>query len=79
MADKFFSMSQVHTQIIAKELNLATRQVAATLALLEEGATIPFMARYRKEMTGSLDEVQLANIRDRSEQLKQLDKRRTDK
>ncbi|MCB0840577.1 MAG: RNA-binding transcriptional accessory protein, partial [Bacteroidetes bacterium] len=69
-------MSQVHTQIIAKELQLAPRQVAATLALLEEGATIPFMARYRKEMTGSLDEVQLASIRDRSEQLQQLDKRR---
>lgn len=65
-----------HTQTIARELNLAPRQVAATLALIEEGATIPFMARYRKEVTGSLDEVQLATIRDRADQLQQLDKRR---
>ncbi|MEM9987404.1 MAG: Tex-like N-terminal domain-containing protein, partial [Bacteroidota bacterium] len=48
----------------------------ATLAMLNEGATIPFMARYRKEVTGSLDEVQLQNIRDRAEQLEALDKRR---
>ncbi|MEL6674715.1 MAG: Tex family protein [Bacteroidota bacterium] len=65
-----------HTQLIAQELSLNPRQVAATLSLLAEGATIPFMARYRKEVTGSLDEVQLASIRDRSEQLTQLDKRR---
>ncbi|MEO0470847.1 MAG: Tex family protein [Bacteroidota bacterium] len=65
-----------HTNTIARELGLSNRQVAATLKLIEEGATIPFMARYRKEVTGSLDEVQLANIRDRSEQLQQLDKRR---
>lgn len=65
-----------YTQTIAQELQLAPRQVAAALALIEEGATIPFMARYRKEVTGSLDEVQLAAIRDRSEQLQQLDKRR---
>jgi uncharacterized protein len=44
--------------------------------LLEEGATVPFISRYRKEMTGSLDEVQIAAIRDRVEQLKELDKRR---
>jgi len=65
-----------HTHTIAQEMGLANRQVAATLALLEEGATIPFMARYRKEVTGSLDEVQLAGIRDRLEQLVALDKRR---
>ncbi len=65
-----------HTQKIASELNLAPRQISATLALINEGATIPFMARYRKEVTGSLDEVQLAAIRDRAEQLDQLDKRR---
>lgn len=66
----------VHTQKIASELNISSRQIAATLALLAEGATIPFMARYRKEVTGSLDEVQLAAIRDRADQLGQLDKRR---
>ena len=69
-------MAQSHTQTIAHEMNISPRQVAATLSLLGEGATIPFMARYRKEVTGSLDEVQLATIRDRSEQLEQLDKRR---
>ena len=69
-------MAQSHTQTIAREMNVSPRQVAATLSLLSEGATIPFMARYRKEVTGSLDEVQLATIRDRSEQLEQLDKRR---
>ena len=46
------------------------------MSLLAEGATIPFIARYRKEMTGSLDEVQLTQIRDRAQQLQELDKRR---
>ncbi len=64
------------TDIIAREMNLAPRQVAATLAMLNEGATIPFMARYRKEVTGSLDELQLQQIRDRAEQLDALEKRR---
>lgn len=62
--------------VIAKELNIGRNQVQAVLKLLEEGATIPFMARYRKEVTGSLDEVQLAGIRDRYSQLFQLNKRR---
>lgn len=69
-------MTTTHTQTIAREMGLQNRQVAATLSLLGEGATIPFMARYRKEVTGSLDEVQLAQIRDRAEQLVALDKRR---
>ncbi len=50
--------------------------MAATAVLLEEGATVPFIARYRKEKTGELDEVQIAAIRDRLEQLGELDKRR---
>lgn len=62
--------------IIATELALHDRQVRSTLALLEEGATIPFISRYRKELTGGLDEVQIAQIRDRSIQLKELDKRK---
>lgn len=62
--------------IISKELNISARQVTAVFDLLKEGATIPFMARYRKEVTGSLDEVQLAAIRDRQEQLEALEKRR---
>lgn len=62
--------------IISKELNLQRGQVSAVLKMLGEGASIPFMARYRKEATGSLDEVQLATIRDRSEQLSALEKRK---
>ncbi len=61
---------------IASELNITPHQVEVVVALLAEGATIPFMARYRKEVTGSLDEVVLAAIRDRQEQLIELDNRR---
>ena len=61
---------------IANELKLTTNQVEAVINLLTEGATIPFIARYRKEVTGSLDEVVLASIRDRHEQLMELDKRK---
>lgn len=65
-----------HEIIISKELALAEKQVRTTVAFLDEGATIPFIARYRKEMTGSLDEVQITHIRDRIQQLRELDKRR---
>ena len=61
---------------IAGELSLAVRQVHAAVELLDEGATVPFIARYRKEMTGSLDEVMVTAIRDRIRQLRELDKRR---
>jgi uncharacterized protein len=61
---------------IASELKLTPQQVEVVINLLAEGATIPFMARYRKELTGSLDEVALAAIRDRHEQLTELDKRK---
>lgn len=57
-------------------MNLKSDQVAQTAGLLNEGATIPFIARYRKEATGGLDEVAIAGIRDRLEKLKELDKRR---
>jgi uncharacterized protein len=67
---------QEHATIIAKELNVRPQQVKAVADLLSEGATIPFIARYRKEATGSLDEVAIQNIRDRLEQLIELDKRR---
>lgn len=62
--------------IIARELNLSVEQVNATAALLEDGATIPFIARYRKEATDSLDELGVAAIRDRLGQLRELDQRR---
>ncbi|WP_316750082.1 Tex family protein [Pedobacter gandavensis] len=65
-----------HSKIIAAELSVAEKQVVATIELLDAGATVPFISRYRKEMTGSLDEVQVAAIRDRFQQLRELDKRR---
>lgn len=65
-----------YCSLIAKELNIKVFQVAAVANLLEDGATIPFIARYRKEVTGSLDEVFIGNIRDRLIQLKELDDRR---
>lgn len=61
---------------IAAELSISEKQVNTTAALLDGGATIPFIARYRKEMTGSLDEVQVLAIRDRIIQLNELEKRR---
>ncbi|MBA3993057.1 MAG: RNA-binding transcriptional accessory protein [Cyanobacteria bacterium DS2.3.42] len=65
-----------YVEQIATELKIENSKVRATLALLAEGATIPFIARYRKEVTGTLDEVQIAQIRDRQAQLEELDKRR---
>ena len=62
--------------IISSELGLAKAPVFNTLTLLESGATIPFIARYRKEMTGSMDEVFIGKVRDRLIQLKDLDARR---
>ena len=61
---------------IAVKLNIEEKQVIATVSLLDDGATIPFISRYRKEMTGSLDEVQVANVRDEIERLRALEKRR---
>ncbi|TKJ37702.1 MAG: RNA-binding transcriptional accessory protein [Planctomycetes bacterium B3_Pla] len=69
-------MNQTHIAKIASELSLKVGQVNATADLLEDGATIPFIARYRKEVTGSLDEVAVTAIRDRLNQLKELDDRR---
>lgn len=65
-----------HAEKIAKELGLHKRQVENTVYLLENKATIPFIARYRKELTGSLDEIEIGKIRDRNCQLIELDKRR---
>ncbi|MBR5060634.1 MAG: RNA-binding transcriptional accessory protein [Prevotella sp.] len=64
------------TILISKELALSQTGVANTLALLEEGATIPFIARYRKEKTGGMDEVQIGKINDMNEQLKAIAKRK---
>jgi uncharacterized protein len=69
-------MNEGHGALIARELSLRPAQVSAAAALLEEGATVPFIARYRKEATGSLDEVAVAAVRDRLAQLAALDQRR---
>jgi uncharacterized protein len=61
---------------MAKEFSQPVKQVKAVADLLAEGSTVPFISRYRKEMTGSMDEVMITNIRDRIEQLRELDKRR---
>lgn len=65
-----------HVDLISKELNLASRQVSNTIKLLHEGATIPFISRYRKEMTNNLDEVLITSIRDLSVKYVELDKRK---
>ncbi len=65
-----------YATIIANQLNVNQRQVEKTIELLESGATVPFIARYRKEATGGLNEVQIAAIRDMLVKLKELDKRR---
>lgn len=69
-------MIKNYSKIVAAELGIKAAQVDAVISLFEEGGTVPFIARYRKEATGSLDEVVIANIRDRVEQLKDLDKRK---
>jgi len=69
-------MNEDHITKIADELNLLPQHVKATAGLLQQGATVPFIARYRKEATGALDEVAITAIRDRMAQLEELDKRR---
>ena len=69
-------MNQIHVLKIASELSVRPAQVQATAELLEGGATVPFIARYRKEATGTLDEIVVTAIRDRLSQLKELDDRR---
>ena len=63
-------------RLIAERLNISEKNVDGTLKLLDEGCTIPFIARYRKERTGGLDEVQISAISDQYERLKELQKRK---
>ncbi len=70
------TMTEVAIAQITRELQLTQRQVQATVELLDSGATVPFIARYRKEATGSLDEVAISDIRDRLSQLRELSTRR---
>lgn len=69
-------MEETYVKKIAEKLGLKAQQIRATAELLDGGATIPFIARYRKEATGSLDEVAITGIRDGLEDLRELDKRR---
>src|SRR5215467_10604026 len=69
-------MNEAHISKIAGELKVQPHQVLATARLLAEGATVPFIARYRKEATGSLDEVAITSIRERLESLAEFDQRR---
>ena len=66
----------IFSSLIATALGISEKFVAATLSLIEEGCTIPFIARYRKERTGGLDEVQIAAISDRYEKLQEIQKRK---
>ena len=66
----------IYPRLIAQTLNIPVKKVENTVGLLEEGATIPFIARYRKEVTGSLDEVEIAEIQQQLKKLQELDKRR---
>ena len=70
------TMTEVAIVQITRELQLTQRQVQATVELFDSGATVPFIARYRKEATGSLDEVAISDIRDRLSQLRELSTRR---
>src|SRR5690349_23375936 len=63
-------------QLIAQELGAKPQQVAAAIALLDEGATVPFIARYRKEATGNLDDTQLRTLEERLAYLRELEERR---
>ncbi|UJF19286.1 RNA-binding transcriptional accessory protein [Vibrio sp. SS-MA-C1-2] len=69
-------MSQSISQIIAQELNVRQQQVDATIQLLDDGNTVPFIARYRKEVTGALDDTQLRNLSSRLIYLRELNDRR---
>ncbi|MGI6046620.1 MAG: Tex family protein [Petrimonas sp.] len=68
-------MSIIH-QLISKQLNLSFKSVQNTIALLDEGATIPFISRYRKEVTGALDEVQISDIKSLNDKFIELEKRK---
>ena len=69
-------MNKIFPQLISKVLDIKANQVSNTIALLEDGATIPFISRYRKEVTGALDEVQIADIKSQYDKLCEVEKRK---
>ena len=66
----------MHSTVIASRLSIASNKIVAAIELFEDGATIPFVARYRKERTGGLDEVQLRDISELILQLKEIEQRK---
>src|ERR1700748_3928715 len=76
MAAEGFRVVNIHRQI-SQELGVREQQVEATVALLDGGATVPFVARYRKEITGALDDAQLRTLEERLNYLRELEARRT--
>lgn len=70
-------MTTTFNTLISRILNLPERQISKTIELLNEGATIPFISRYRKEVTGGLDEVQISLIKDNLDKLTEIEKRKT--
>ena len=73
---KFNKKMSVITSLISKSLNLSNKNVDSTIKLLNEGATIPFISRYRKEVTGGLDEVEITNIKELNDKYIELEKRK---
>lgn len=69
-------MKSIFATLISKQLNISLKQVEAVLGLLEDGCTIPFISRYRKEATGGLDEVQISSISDMQDKLVEIEKRK---
>ena len=69
-------MTNKQISLISQSLSIAEKSVLNTIKLLEEGGTVPFISRYRKEMTGSLDEVQIGDIKDQFTKFQEADKRR---
>jgi len=70
------TISPIHASKIAEELGISQKQALSTMLLLEEGSTVPFISRYRKEVTGNLDEVQIASIQDLKKKYEEIDQRR---
>ena len=69
-------MNTTHVKLIADGLSIRSRNVENTIRLLQDGATVPFISRYRKEATGSLDEVQVSDIQKELKKLQELEKRK---
>lgn len=65
------------TQILSQELSATAAQINAAIELLDDGATVPFIARYRKEATGGLDDTQLRQLAERLQYLRELEERKT--